>query len=185
MFSNKLFAPRFHGAHLLCVFVLLWAPAGIQALDRVYEEPATFLETAFPGQSPSMESLSLSGETYEGAKALLGHPYRTSTLRYWRAGSRTAWILEEIGKTKPITVGIVIEDGEIETLKVLVYRETHGWEVHRSAFTRQFSGASLRDDRRRKLSKYINGISGATLSVNALTNLSRFALFLHRQVVGS
>jgi len=31
--------------------------------------------------------------------------------------SKTVWILDEIGKEKPITVGIVVDDGKIERVK--------------------------------------------------------------------
>ena len=153
--------------------------------EDIYEAPTTFIAHAFPGSSPQVAVISLSGDRAEMAKLIMGHPYGTSRVRYWRSGDRTAWILEEIGKTKPITTGIIVDHGKIDTVKVLIYRESHGWEVRRPAFTKQYKGANLRDDRRKQLSKRINGISGATLSVNALTKLSRLALYLHGQVGAS
>ncbi|WP_069472977.1 FMN-binding protein [Candidatus Marithrix sp. Canyon 246] len=74
------------------------------------------------------------------------------------------WILEEIGKKKPITTGIVINKGRIERFKVLIFRETRGWEVCYPFFTNQFKGNSLNNF------SHIDGISGATLSVRALKN---------------
>jgi Na+-transporting NADH:ubiquinone oxidoreductase subunit NqrC len=61
---------------------------------------------------------------------------------------------------------------------VLIFRESHGWEVRHDFFTDQFKGLTLDGDS--NLSARIDGISGATLSVNALRNLARFALYLDR-----
>jgi Na+-translocating ferredoxin:NAD+ oxidoreductase RnfG subunit len=79
----------------------------------------------------------------------------------------------------PITVGVAVNNGAIERVKVLVYRESRGWEVKSPAFTAQFSGAKL--DSEKRLDKQIDGISGATLSVRALSRLTRLALLFDRQ----
>jgi hypothetical protein len=98
-------------------------------------------------------------------------------IRYWGEGSRTAWVLEEIGKVKPITVGLVINDDRLEKIRVLAFRESRGWEVRYPFFTDQFTGIGLNDDK--QLNRSIDGISGATLSVRALEKLARLALYLH------
>jgi predicted pyridoxine 5'-phosphate oxidase superfamily flavin-nucleotide-binding protein len=100
-------------------------------------------------------------------------------VRYWRVGSRTVWILDEIGKEMPITVGIAINNGAVERVKILVYREDRGREVTSPAFTAQFSGAKLTSDQR--LDRHIDGISGATLSVRALSRLTRLALLFDQR----
>ena len=100
-------------------------------------------------------------------------------IKYWKKEGRTAWILKEIGKTEPITFGIVIKDNKIEKIKVLEFRESRGWEVKYPAFTKQFYGAGLESD---KLTKRIDGISGATLSLWAMTGVSRMALYLHQHL---
>jgi Na+-transporting NADH:ubiquinone oxidoreductase subunit NqrC len=46
-------------------------------------------------------------------------------------------------------------------------------------FTDQFNGLQL--DENNRLQRKIDGISGATLSVNALTRLARLALHLHEE----
>ena len=101
-------------------------------------------------------------------------------VRYWGEARRSAWILEEIGKEEPITVGIVINQNRIELVKVLAFRESRGGEVRHPFFIDQFKGAGLRDDR--QLDRSVDGISGATLSVRALTKLSRLALYLDGKV---
>ncbi len=112
---------------------------------------------------------------------IMGHAYRRLRVRYWRRDDRTAWILEEIGKVKPITTGVVVRAGALERVKVLIYRETHGWEVRHPFFTDQFKGLTLGNGKR--LNERIDGISGATLSVSALTRLGALALYLHEQAL--
>jgi uncharacterized protein with FMN-binding domain len=98
-------------------------------------------------------------------------------VRYWGDAGRSAWILEEVGKEQPITVGLVVSDGRIERVKVLVFRESRGWEVRHPFFTDQFRDTGLTGER--DLDRDIDGISGATLSVRALKKLARLALYLH------
>jgi hypothetical protein len=88
-------------------------------------------------------------------------------------------VLDEIGKEMPTTVGIAINDSAVERVKVLVYRESRGWEVKSPAFTAQFFGARLAGQ---NLDRHIDGISGATLSVRALSRLTRLALLFDQQV---
>lgn len=165
-------------ALLLCA---VWAtPSGTRAAE-VYLPPEHFLAEAFGGTVPAPKVLWITGEAKTGIEDILGHGLGVLRLRYWMEGARTAWILEEIGKTQPITTGIVVDQGRIARISVLIYRESRGWEVRHSFFTDQFIGASLAEDR--ELDRGIDGISGATLSVRALTKLARLALFLHEQAM--
>lgn len=110
-------------------------------------------------------------------RQLLGHDYPALRLRYWCQGEQSAWILEEIGKDLPITIGVVIDDDQISSLRVLIYRENRGGEVSTPAFTDQFDGVTL--STAGAIDRNIDGITGATLSVVALTRLATMALFLH------
>lgn len=165
---------------LFVVFSLLsissWAQRG------VFLESNTFLTQAFP-QTPEPKTLWLTKDTRPIAEAISGHslPLRT---RYYQQGQRTAWILEEIGKELPITLGIVVEHEQVIALRVLEYREVRGGEVRYDFFTQQFVGAQL-TDKERELSKSIDGIAGATLSVRALKKTARLALYLHQQAIAA
>ncbi len=159
---------------VLAGVALVAAPAAPAA---VYQEPRAFLAETFGGRVPEPRMLWLTGDIAEGTHAILGHGLGVLRLRYWGRDGRTAWILEEIGKERPITTGIVVERGRIERIKVLIYRESRGWEVRHPFFTEQFEGATLTEDER--LDRHIDGITGATLSVRALKKLARLALFLH------
>lgn len=177
-------APARWKTRIRCVVRAGYAVVLIAALcgaTRVYQAPEDFIADSFDGKPPPAQTLWLTGPLGEGATAILGHrpPPR---ITYWRTTGRVAFILEEIGKEQPITTGILIQDGRIERVRILIYRESRGGEVRYPAFTRQFEGASLNDNQR--LDRSINGISGATLSVNALERMTRLALFLAQQHPG-
>jgi hypothetical protein len=143
----------------------------------VYETQAEFLSRAFTVSPPEPNLLWLSGDRKSAVRQLLGHDYSALRLRYWCQAGRSAWVLDEIGKELPITVGIIIENSHIKNLRVMTYRENRGGEVATPSFTDQFNNAELED--KSKLDVTIDGISGATLSVQSLTRLARMALFLN------
>lgn len=157
-------------AAIVCIFALTALGTG------VYQEPSDFLAESFDGEIPSSQTLWVVRDMREEVKEILGHPLGAMRVRYWQREGRTAFVLEEIGKTEPITVGLVVEAGRLSRVKVLEFRESRGWEVRYPSFTDQFSGASLND--KQKLDRDIDGVSGATLSVRALTKLARLALYL-------
>ena len=95
----------------------------------------------------------------------------------WCQSDRSAWALEELGKDSPITVGIIVEKNYIKSLRVLTYRENRGGEVSTPSFTDQFNGVTLTSNN--SLDQTIDGITGATLSVRALSRLAAVALYLH------
>ncbi len=145
----------------------------------LYQTPEAFLDEVFDGAQPQPQVIWLRGDTREATDKIMGHRYPALRIRYWRKDSRTAWILEEIGKERPITTGVVINDDGIELVRVLEFRESRGGEVRHPFFTDQFPGIKLTDEY--KLDRHIDGISGATLSVRALKKLARLSLYLHSE----
>ncbi|MCB1675668.1 MAG: FMN-binding protein [Halioglobus sp.] len=137
---------------------------------------------AFGGAQPHMQSLWLTREARAAATTAVGWAPAALRLRYWQDGERTAWILEDIGKDQPITLGVVVREDAIERVEVLAFRESRGWEIRYPFFTAQFSGLSLAADG--YLSQPIDGITGATLSVRAAERVARLALWLDAQVSG-
>lgn len=148
-----------------------------------YQEPEEFLSQTFSGDAPEPELIWLTGERKNVVKVLLGHHYPTLRIRYWKSGERSAWILDEIGKDQPITTGVVINAGRLEQIKVLVFRESRGWEIRHPFFTDQFKQAQLNESR--ELDRNIDGISGATLSVRAMKKLAALALYLDAELRAS
>lgn len=169
--------------HLILIIGLILIAAGPahaqidEGIEDVYLAPTAFLSAAFDGEIPDPEKFWITKGHKNEIKEILGHKLGVLRVTYWRRGTRTAWILQEIGKVKPITTGLVVENGALTRLAVLIYRESRGWEVRHDFFTDQFKGARMTG--RHKLDRRIDGISGATLSVNALIRLARLALYLH------
>lgn len=145
-----------------------------------YQEPSAFLDEVFAGDVPQPGVVWLTGERRDRIHEILGHDYGSLRIRYWGDAGRSAWILDEIGKEHPITTGLVVRDGRIELVRVLIFRESRGWEVRYPFFTDQFKEATLTPEGR--LDRDIDNISGATLSVRALRKLARMALYLAGQL---
>lgn len=171
---------KHHFIPLIALCCLTFGSTPLCALEEVYLEPDAFVTQSFNGE-PEQKVLWLTKDAKVAIKQVLGRDYRGMRIRYWQQGGRTAWILDELGKVKPITTGFVVENNQLVSMQVLIYRETHGWEVRYPFFTDQFKGLELEDGNR--LNKKIDGISGATLSVNALTRLSKLALHLHKEAL--
>jgi hypothetical protein len=166
----------------LLLLLCLLAPFRALAAD-VEAETTRLLAEAF-ARPPASATLWLTAEQRSGVRAILGHDLPVVRLRYWRATEgpgRTVWVLDEIGKEMPITVGIVVDDSAISRIRVLAYRESRGWEVQSPNFLRQFTGARLGNEQ--QLDRSIDGISGATLSVRAMTRMAKLALWLHQEAL--
>jgi len=73
-----------------------------------------------------------------------------------------------IGKDQPITFLVAVDpDDRLKDIDILVYREPYGGEVAYEPWRRQFRGARASDSLR--VGKEIRSISGATISVHAVT----------------
>ncbi len=165
----------------ICLFMALCA--AIVIADETYQPPSDFVSAAFAGQAPERQTFWITKRLRPQVDKIMKHRYPVLKVKYWQRGERTAWILEEIGKVKPITTGFVVDQDKIASVTVLIYRESHGWEIRRESFRKQFKTATLKKGFR--LSQPIDGITGATLSVNAVKNMARLALFLHGEVLGA
>lgn len=153
------------------------AAGGVIAADeKIYRSTDEFIAAAFDQAPPPARALWIDPALRDQLTADFGwHP--GLRVRYWQTGERTAWILDEIGKDKPITAGVIVSDGFIEQIQVLVFRESRGWEIKYPFFTDQFVRATLSSGG--DLNHHIDGITGATLSVSAMKRMARVALRLH------
>ena len=106
----------------------------------------------------------------------MGDKYKKRIFSYWRTKEKTFWILNSIGKYKPITAAFAVQDCKIHSAHVLIYREQHGYEIKYPSFLTQFKDIEVNDKFR--LTKNIDNISGATLSVNSMDRMARTALIL-------
>jgi len=150
-------------------------PVGNAQAVEQYLLPEQFLSEVFGANTPKPEVLWLTKDIAKQAEKILGHAPSQLRQRYWKSASKSAWILEEVGKEEPITAGFVVLDGKISQVRVLTYRESRGGEVRYPAFLKQYQGAELQVDSH--LNRNIDGVSGATLSVNAMNRMARLALY--------
>ena len=157
-------------ALLLCLF----SPAGAE--DVYLSVPDYMAQQFVTVPPPAMLWLD---ETQRKAALALSGEDPGFRQRYWRADGKSAWVINVIGKDHPITLGISVKNGKIDQLRVLIYRESRGWEVRHPFFTRQFDQAHMNKG---KLDRNIDNITGATLSVRALQRAARLALWLDQQL---
>jgi hypothetical protein len=151
-----------------------WAQKGTYStLDQI-------LEQAFADGIPETHTLWLPQEIKQEMQSELGFEPRGLRQRYWQSGDRTLWILEEIGKEYPITFAYVVENNRIVSASVMEYRESRGGEIRHSFFRQQFENSHLE---RGKLDRHIDGITGATLSVSAMTKMAKQALWFHAEAI--
>ncbi len=167
-------------ASLRAALAAITLMAACSVLAEQYLSRDEFLERAFTGMEPSMKTLWVNGEMREAARDAVGLAPGALRLRYWCSGERTAWILDEIGKEQPITIGVVVHENRIERVDILEFRESRGYEVRYPFFTEQFVDLELAEDG--YLSGHVDGITGATLSVRAVDRVARLALWLDARV---
>ncbi len=162
--------------YFMIAVVALSALAAPVIAKGTYQEPDAFVAETFGGDPPEPSMLWIRKSMQRDIMDIMDRKLKTLRLRYWTRDGRYAYILEEVGKEKPITVGLVVREGEMEKIQILVFREVRGWEVRHPFFTDQFKGVKL--DHKLRLDEKIDGISGATLSVRAVTKLARLSLYL-------
>ena len=165
---------------LLMMFGLVATLPAYEVQIRHLSQP-DFLQQVFADKEPQPGLLPLRGELRERVTKVLGHPYRGMRLRYWHSDEISAWLIDEKSKDMPMTVGVAVGPGGIVDLEILVYREPRGGEVHEAFFRRQYRGMTLNDDD--TLSGDVDGITGATLSVDATSRVAAMALVLHQAVM--
>lgn len=163
--------------HVLILLALLVVTGGASARGT-YLSIEQFLHGAFDGEQPLASKLWLNGSERDSLAKVLGHPVGLR-VNYWHQGERSAWVLEEIGKELPITIGIVVQANRLVDVRILAFRESRGGEVRYPFFTRQFVGARLKSAAG-GLDTSIDGISGATMSVDAVTRAAEAALVMDR-----
>ena len=116
------------------------------AMETVYQEPDDFIEQNLSGCHQQV--LWLKSDTKTEIERLVERSFPGMRVRYCEKDGKTGWILNAIGKTEPITSGIIINDGRVEQVRVLIFRESRGSEVHRSvSFASTMTRRSKETDR--------------------------------------
>ena len=87
------------------------------------------------------------------------------------------FLVDVIGQSLPITFAVgVKQDGTLQDIQVVVYREPHGDEIRERRFRAQFAGKKLQDPL--VVGKDIDAISGATISSASAAYAARKGLAL-------
>jgi thiamine biosynthesis lipoprotein len=86
-----------------------------------------------------------------------------------------AMFVDEVGKYRPITFIVALDpEQRIRDVRVCVYRESHGGEITRRRFLRQFHGRRVAEPMR--LGREVVHIGGATLSCRATIRAAKRVL---------
>ena len=86
-----------------------------------------------------------------------------------------------IGKSMPITFFVLLDpEGNIISTNIIKYREPYGGAVSSENWNEQFTGKNSNSDF--TVGTSVNGISGATISVNSVTKGIRKITFLYDEV---
>ena len=128
------------------------------------------LATQQPAAPPAKLAASLGRVFGAGVRADTIRVDTTTVLRVSRGDSLLGFaaVGNVIGKDQPITFLVAIDRADrIKDIDILVYREPYGGEVAYEPWRRQFRGARASDSLR--VGKEIRSISGATISVHAVT----------------
>lgn len=135
-----------------------------------------FLQDTFKGTMPKQYYLWVTPEVRPLIERILSHEYKGLRIKYWKENDRFAWIFEETAKDTTVCVGIVVSQEKIELLEILSAEGRYGSLVKNINFTNQFKNTGV--DEKSRLTKSIDGISGATISVNTVSRFAQLALAL-------
>ncbi len=178
--SSRLF--RRLGTALLAAVVLLAAPP--PAESKVYLTQEEALRSAFPPPTQvERQTLYLSeAEALKIAKEA-GSPLGGSVFSYYvgKRGSEIAgyaWFDTHIVRTLPETIMVLLRpDGRIQRIDILSFAEPEDY-FPKEPWRAQFSGKDLDADL--ALRRGIRGLTGASLTAEAITAACRRVLALHR-----
>ena len=162
---------------ILKILILTYLLNGY-TLAKQHEAEISFLNETFNGSIPKKQRLIVKGEAKDQIKSIMGNKYKKRLFSYWQNDTEQVWILNSIGKYKPITAAFSIQNCSVKSAHVLVYREQHGYEIKYPFFLTQFTDAQI--DSSLKLNTKIDNISAATLSVNSMKRMAKMALLLSK-----
>ncbi|MBM4152083.1 MAG: FMN-binding protein [Kiritimatiellaceae bacterium] len=155
--------------------IIFWIVGLLLAgVARAETESDKFVRSVF-GTVPEKQTLRLESETQAKIASMLGKRYSKKEVTYWEQNGRRIWVVDAQGKVSSIQTGFVVEQGQIAKSEVLVCKEDHGRQVRSARFLKQFTGLVINE--KGQLNRRIDGLSGATISVYAVTGSAKLALY--------
>lgn len=174
---------------LFLLLVLFLIPLPLKAQTTVYLKPAEALKIIFKdSKEVTLVKKKLTEEQQKAAGKKLGSKIKKSKWNFYVAKTNGkvdgyAIIDNEIGKTEPITfITAINPKGQVIATEILVYRESHGSEVHRKKFLKQYKNKTSQDPI--FVGRDIKNITGATLSARAVSKGVKRALILWKIFYG-
>jgi len=146
--------------------------------ETIDQEKSLYLEKIFQGPPPEPGYLWIKPSIRPKIEAVIMHGYNGFRIKYWDKNEKTVWILEDIAKEKPVCVGIITYQEKIISLDIIFSNGKWGKQIQNINFINQFENVEI--DEKGILNKNIDGISGATLSVNVVSRLAQLALLLDK-----
>ena len=165
----RLYSPIFK----LKYFILILISAILLGGSPIRDATENYITSQFEDSiSVKMHTLVLDTELKALVQNRVKQRFYRGELYYWtitQKDTTIAYALMDnvLGKSMPITFLVIVGiDGRIIISKVIKYREAYGGEVGNKNWLAQFTHFSDTSDF--KVGKNIDGISGATISVNSL-----------------
>ena len=168
----------------ICVILLI--PVVLSA--GVGEDTESILRQLFPGADGfEFTAIELDQNAKKLAERASGQMFQMEKVFFWRIQDGEdvigfAVLDNVLGKVQPITY-VVVYDSQLSVVEVQVirYREQHGGAVQNPSWLDQFKG--FKSDSGFILGEHIDGVTGATLSANALTKgVKRMTVYLSRTI---
>ena len=162
---------------------LVFVPAAVvtyaPAEATVYMSIEQAQQAMFPGAALTAVPLKLSDQQKAAIERQSGVRLRSPEPRIWRAGDGGVFIVDEVlGKHDYITYALAIgATGAVQSIEILEYRETYGFEIRDPGWRAQFVGKTSASPL--KLDNDIRNIGGATLSCRHVTDGVKKLLALH------
>ncbi len=156
------------------LLVLYFFPTDMVDASEIKERSQELITKQFGTETTiAFRKLDLTPELRKRIEAIAGQRFFRNSIYMWKisGGDTTvgyALLDNVIGKSLPITFLVIFDsDGIILSTHVVKYREAIGGEISNWRWNHQFSDRNYQSSF--SVGNDIDGISGATISVNAMT----------------
>jgi len=133
-----------------------------------------YLLDQFPNNTSfKMDVIELDKKTIQLVQNEIKQKFHRYKLYYWTIAQGDsiiahAFLDNVIGKSMPITFMVILGiNGEIINTSIIKYREAYGGEVQNTGWLAQFNNRNNQSSY--KVGKDVDGITGATISVNSIS----------------
>lgn len=149
---------------------------------RHYATEIETVERVFPNTTYEKITIEITQELREKISKSMGKKFYDKQVQFYKIKKNDevlaySIVMNVVGKTKKITFMVSIDfEGRVQSVDILVFRESQGYEIKNKRWLNQFYGKNKKDKLRVK--RDIDNISGATLSARAITKGVKKALFI-------